>query len=110
MSDELDVDAILVFTKSGRLARLAAWFRPKKPVYAFSWNSNSVNYMNILFWIEPFLLNWSDSSKENVSSSIKMLLEKWKLTKESKVIVITDIQKDGKEIPAIEIITIRDFF
>jgi hypothetical protein len=24
MSDELDVDAILVFTKSGRLARLAA--------------------------------------------------------------------------------------
>ncbi|EKE27970.1 MAG: hypothetical protein ACD_3C00116G0007 [uncultured bacterium (gcode 4)] len=110
MADELDVDAILVFTKSGRLARLAAWFRPKKPVYSFSWNPNSVKYMNILFWIEPFLLNWSDSSKENVTASIKMLLEKWKLTKESKIIAITDIQKDWKEIPAIEIITIWDFF
>ncbi|MDD2565895.1 MAG: pyruvate kinase [Candidatus Gracilibacteria bacterium] len=111
MADELDVDAILIFTRSGRLARLAASYRPKKPVYSFSGDFHSVQHMNILFGVEPFLLNsWSESSKENVTSSISLLLEKGKLTRESKVIVITDIQKDGKEIPAIEIITIRDFF
>lgn len=111
MADELNIDAIIIFTKSGKLAHLAAWFRPKKIVYAFSSNPNTVNYMNVLFWVDPTLLdNWSESYKENVISWINLLLAKWKLTRESKVIAITDIQKNGKEIPAIEIITISDFF
>ncbi|EKD66738.1 MAG: hypothetical protein ACD_49C00016G0001 [uncultured bacterium (gcode 4)] len=111
MSEELDVDAILVFTKTWLLARFGAAFRPNKPVYAFTGNKNSFKYMNILFWISPFLLdNWSFNHKENVVNSINFLLETGSLTKENRVIVITDIQKDNKEIPALEIITIKDFF
>ena len=111
MADEMNVDAILIFTKTWLLARLAWAYRPSKDVFAFTGNKHSLKYMNILFWIRAFMLeNWSNIHKENVMHSIEFLLNSNKLSKDSKVIVITDIQKDDKEIPALEIITIWDFF
>lgn len=56
-SDALDVRAVLIFTKSGRLARFAAAFRPNRPVYAFTLKEASVRYMNALFGIRPVLLS-----------------------------------------------------
>lgn len=111
MAEELEINAILIFTKTWLLARLAAAFRPNQDIYAFTGNPNTSKYMNILFWIRPYLLeNWTTNQKDNVSNSINFLLSKWKISKESKVIAITDIQKDNKEIPALEIITVWDFF
>ncbi|MCK9271960.1 pyruvate kinase [Candidatus Gracilibacteria bacterium] len=111
MAEELDINAILIFTKTGLLARLAAAFRPNKDIYAFTGNPNTSKYMNILFGIRPYLLgNWTTNQKDNVINSISFLLKNGKITKESKVIAITDIQKDNKEIPALEIITVGDFF
>lgn len=111
MADELNIDSILVFTKTWKLARLAAAYRPNKKVYSFTANKNTYKYLNILFGINPYLLeNWTDHYKENVISSIELLLKNWELNRESRIIAITDIQKDGKEIPALEIITIWDFF
>lgn len=109
MADDLDVDAILIFTRTWLLARLASAFRPNKDVYAFTWNKSTLRYMNILFWIRPMFLDWSDSYVTNLESSIKILLNKWKITKESKLIAITDIQIENKEIPVLEIITVRDY-
>ncbi len=110
MSDEMSVDAILVFTKSWRLARLAAWFRPAKKVFAFTWEQKTIGYLNVLFWIKWYLLNdWTNIYKDNLKNAIKLLISEWRLGQEDKIIVITDLQKDEIEIPVLEIINIKDF-
>jgi pyruvate kinase len=110
MADDMNVDAIIIFTKSWRLARLAAGFRPTKNVFAFTGINNTLGYLNILFWIKWYSLeNWSPVYKDNLKSAMKLLIWENKLTNWSKVIVITDLQKDNIEIPVLEIINISDF-
>lgn len=55
-AEELEVEALFIFTKSGRLARLASSFRPHLPILAFTPNLQSVAYMNILYGVKSYLL------------------------------------------------------
>lgn len=95
VSESLDVRAVFIFTKSGRLARLAAAFRPNKDVYAFTMNEASVRYMNALFGIRPvFLPNWSENLGGNLDSAIALLKEKNILSSGDKIVAVNDIQKE----------------
>lgn len=107
-SDMLDVRAILIFTKSGRLARLAAAYRPNKDVYAFTMKECSLRYMNALFGIRPVLLpEWNENLGENLDNAIALLKLQGVLTTGDKIVAVNDIQKNGKEIPVMEIITVE---
>lgn len=107
-SESLDVRAVLIFTKSGRLARFAAAFRPNKEVYAFTMKECSLRYMNALFGIRPMLLpNWNENLGENLDNAIALLKERKILSKGDRIVAVNDIQKEGKEIPVMEIITIE---
>jgi pyruvate kinase len=71
--EELGVTALFVFTKSGKLARLASSFRPNLKVYAFTMNLESVAYMNTLYGIHPYLIdNWNTDFTANRDSAIKL--------------------------------------
>lgn len=108
MSESLDVRAVLIFTKSGRLARFAAAFRPNRDVYAFTMKECSVRYMNALFGIRPiFLPNWTENLGGNLDNAIALLKEKSILSSGDRIVAVNDIQKEGKEIPVMEIITIE---
>lgn len=48
-AEELGVAGLFIFTKSGKLARLASAFRPNLPIYAFTPHLDSVAYMNVLY-------------------------------------------------------------
>ncbi len=108
VAEELSLDTILVFTKSGILARLAAAYRPNKNIYAFTSNTHALGFMRILYGIRPFLLHsWSDH-QSNLEDALRFLLHSWKITKDMRVIAVTDVMKNGKEIPAMEIIPVWD--
>lgn len=108
MSESLDVRAVLIFTKSGRLARLAAAFRPNRDVYAFTMKEGSVRYMNALFGIRPVLLsNWSENLGSNLDNAIVFLKVEKILSTGDRIIAVNDIQREGKEIPVVEIVTIE---
>lgn len=108
VSASLGIKSILIFTKRGLLARLAASFRSNKDVYAFTMNEPVIRYMNILFGIRPFLLpDWSENLVDNIDKAILLLKQKGILNPWDKVIAINDIQKDGKEIPVMEILDIN---
>jgi pyruvate kinase len=49
IADELQAQAIIIMTKAGILARLAAAFRPNINIYAFTKNRTTFNFMNILY-------------------------------------------------------------
>lgn len=108
VGESLDIRAIVIFTKSGLLARLAASFRPNKEVYAFTPRESSVRYMNALFGIEPILLaDWGDDLQENLNKAIVRLKSNGTLVAGDRIVAVNDIQKEGKEIPVMEIITIE---
>lgn len=95
MGESLDVRAVLIFTKSGRLARFAAAFRPNSDVYAFTMKENSVRYMNALFGIRPMLLpNWGEDLGNNLDHAITLLKEKKILSPGDRIVAVNDIQKE----------------
>lgn len=107
--EDLWVKAIIILTKTWKLARIAATYKPNNKVFAFTKNENTLNYINILFWIEWIKMNFDSSNTENVDMAIKLLYEKWKITKADKLIAIADnISKNWKEIPIMQIINVDD--
>ena len=108
-AEDLGCEAILVFTKSGRLARLAAAYRPNIPVFACTNVERTVAYMNVLFGIEPVLLtSWSANDEENLINGIKALVGQGKISSGGRVVAVTDIVRGGKQIPVLEILDLAD--
>ncbi|MGE4443853.1 MAG: pyruvate kinase [Candidatus Altimarinota bacterium] len=108
IAEELDAKAIIILTKTGLLARLAAAFRPNIDVYAFTKTTKSLNFMNILYGIKPKMLeSWNDDYMNNVEGAIEKLKKENNIIAGDKVIAVSDIQKHGKEFPIIEIIEVE---
>ncbi|GAB0174975.1 MAG: pyruvate kinase [Candidatus Altimarinota bacterium] len=110
IAEELHLKTVLVFTKSGRLARLAAAYRPNISIEAFSGNPSSVGYMQVLYGVTPHILpHWGDHQK-NLEDALKLLLDAGTINLDSKIIAVTDVVKNSKEIPVMEIIRVGDIF
>ncbi len=108
IAEELDIANIILFTKSGRLARLAAAYRPNINIHSFSGGIASIGFMRVLYGIIPHMLkNWSNHS-DNLESALKILLENGTITRQDRVIAITDVIKNNHDVPAMEIITVGD--
>ncbi|MDP2104304.1 MAG: pyruvate kinase, partial [Candidatus Gracilibacteria bacterium] len=108
VSASLGINSILIFTKSGLLARLAASFRSNKNVYAFTMRESTIRYMNALFGIQPFFLpDWNENLADNLDRAILLLKEQGVLVVGDKVVAVNDLQRDGKEIPVMEILDIN---
>lgn len=105
--EELWVQALFIFTKSGKLARLASSFRPNFPIYAFTMHLQSVAYMNVLYGVNPYLItNWDDKFIENIYTAINICKEENKLVPGNKIMIVNDIQKGDREIPVVELMEI----
>ena len=109
--EELEAKALIILTKTGKLARLAASFRPKITTYAFTPFESTVSLCNAYFGIDAFYLKkWNpDNYNKTLEKAIKKLVKKNVLKKDDQIIAINDIQKDGNEIPVMEIIVVDDF-
>lgn len=105
--EELWVKGIFIFTKSGRLARLASSFRPNLPIYGFTPHLQSVAYMNILYGVKPYLIeNWDKDFEWNITQAINIckfenILQIW-----DKIMLVNDLRKKWKEVPLVELIEI----
>lgn len=104
--DDLKVKAWIILTKTWLLARLASAFKPNFPIYAFTPHKTSVKLMNILFWITPiYLKKWNqDNFTETMDEAITYLLKEKLISKKDSLIAVNDKQKEGREIPVMEII------
>ncbi|MDQ1344431.1 MAG: Pyruvate kinase [Patescibacteria group bacterium] len=108
-AEDLGAEAILVFTKTGRLARLAGAYRPNVPVFAFTGRPTTVRFVNALFGIEPILLpEWSDDHQANLEAALRELRTSKRVSETGRVVAVTDVIRDGKEVPALEIIDLSD--
>jgi len=106
-SEELWVEALFIFTKSGKLANLASSFRPNLPIYAFTPYLASVAYMNILYGVKPYLVeNWDSDFVWNVTEAIELCKTDWVLSVWDRVMLVNDMRKKWKEMPLVELLEI----
>lgn len=108
MSEWLWIKAVIILTKSWKLARLASSYKPNSDIYAFTMNKSTYKYMNLLFWIKPFVLDFDWSKLESLELAINYLYKNWFLSLDDNVIWIADIHKNWNEIPIMEIIYVKD--
>lgn len=106
--EELKAKAIIILTKTWLLAKLASAFRPNMDVFSFTNNEESVRTMNLLYAVKPFHLAWwnKDNYNETLELAINELKNKGLIKAWQKLVAINDIQKNGIEIPIMEIIDV----
>ena len=107
IADQLKAKGVVVFTKTGRLAKLAAAYRPTVPVYAFTNQQQTLTNTTILFGIVARYLPFEHHS-DVLGVSIKLLQDAENVTRGDKVVVVSDVVHNGKEFPVLEIVAVSD--
>jgi pyruvate kinase len=84
------------------MAKTISAFRPKLPVFAFSFWTQSLCFLNILFGIIAMKIE-KKSNIENVENWIKKLISRNLVSSWDRLVVIYDRKVGEKFVPSIEI-------
>lgn len=107
-ADEIKADFLLIFSKTGTLARIVSAFKPNQPVFAFTKDEHVLRSMNILFAVHPFLesARSEDTPVENEDLAIDILREKWLIQKWQKIVIINHIIQAWYRSPYLKLVTL----
>ncbi len=102
MAQEVSAEALIVFTRSGNMARNAAWLRPiHTPLYAFTDNAKLLHQLTLNWGIRPYFLKFSDDPARNFESAIAKLKEQGLVKSGSHVVAVTEVNISGRLIESI---------
>lgn len=107
IAESLGAKGIVTFTKTGRLARLAAAYRPKCPVFAFTNQERTFTNTTILFGVVARHMPFKHHA-DVLKDAIAKLVERGDVSMEDQVVVVSDILRNDKEIPVLEIVSVKD--
>ena len=97
---------IIVFTKSGFMAKAISAFRPNMHVFAFSYSDSLRKKLTILFWLKTFLIE-KKSNEENLENALKILKERNLVNIWDKIVTVYWIEKKDQVVPSIQVIEIK---
>lgn len=98
--------AMIVFSKSGFMAKTVSAFRPNIPVFSFSFSESLRRKLSMLFGLKTFVIR-EKSNDENINNAIlelknKKILEIW-----DEIVTIYGIKRWDSIIPSIQVIKIK---
>ncbi|MEM6822760.1 MAG: pyruvate kinase [Verrucomicrobiota bacterium] len=97
LADQVHADGMLVFTRSGRSARICAALRPRwSSIFAFTPNEELAGRLTLNYAVRPDVIKFKKTPEENIREAEKVLLEKEILPKGATVVVLSDILVDDK--------------
>jgi len=104
MANELKAAAILVITRSGRMARYTAWMRPHySPVYALCPTDGVAGGLTLSWGVTPVIVPFDLINPENtIESSLKILVEQGRLRKGTTVVIIGSILVGEQIVDAVQ--------
>ena len=88
ISENMDIDAIVVMSESGATARVVSHFRPNVNIYGLSPHIYICNRMSLLWGVTPIITKNFLSTDDMVSGSKKILLNK-KYIKKGETFILT---------------------
>jgi pyruvate kinase len=99
LAQDRNVAAIAVFTLSGKTALLMSKTRPNVPILAFTPNESTLNWMNILWGVRPFLVTFASTVEGMISIVEKTILEHTKLKKGQQVVIVSGLPLSAMHTP-----------
>jgi pyruvate kinase len=108
MANELKAAAILVITRSGNMARYAAWLRPRhSQIYGLAVSENVANELTLSWGVTPFVVPFDLINPENtIEASLKMLTEEGRLQKGMTIVIIGAILVGEQIVDAVQMRTV----
>ena len=104
LAEEIEADAIIVFTRTGGIARKAAWQRNLlSPVYAFADEPKLRNQLLLLWGVEPYYMDLNeDDPMANVEAAIDFLKSRGILESGDNIVAVTEVVYNGKVVDTIQ--------
>ncbi|KAJ6903553.1 hypothetical protein NC651_020896 [Populus alba x Populus x berolinensis] len=73
MANNLGVDALFVYTKTGHMASLLSRCRPDCPIFAFTSTKSVRRRLNLQWGLIPFRVSFSDDMESNLNKTFSLL-------------------------------------
>jgi len=107
MANELGAVALVVFTRSGSMARGVSALRPKRsPIFAFSNNPQTIRHLRLNFGVTPFQMIFCTEPDATVAKAIDHLKGRSYVKPGDKVVVVSDILASDRVIDSIQLRTV----
>lgn len=95
LANDIEDSGIVVFSRSGYLARMLSSLRPRVPIYAFTDIPELFRNLLILWGVEPFLMSFSEDPEETIKYSIDYLKrKKWVKDGQTLIVISNALAKD----------------
>ncbi len=108
MAQEVGAEALVVFTRTGNMARNAAWLRPiHTPLYAFTDNPKLLNQLTLNWGIRPYMMAFEQDPAKNFERAIVTLKQQGLVKPGSHVVAVTEINIGGQLIDTILMETVE---
>ncbi|KAF9677656.1 hypothetical protein SADUNF_Sadunf08G0130200 [Salix dunnii] len=91
MANNLGVDAIFVYTKTGHMASLLSRCRPDCPIFAFTSTKSVRRRLNLQWGLIPFRVNFSDDMESNLNKTFSLLKARGMVKSGDLVIAVSDL-------------------
>ncbi|MBI2611996.1 pyruvate kinase [Candidatus Gottesmanbacteria bacterium] len=103
MANNLDVNAILVFTRRGTMATFVSRCRPHSPIFAFT-NMTSVRRRLNLYWgVTTYRIEFSENPEKTIQRAMDVLKRRKLIKKNDRVIVVSDILAGKEHVETVQI-------
>eukprot|EP00262_Sarcandra_glabra_P013292 TRINITY_DN3649_c0_g1_i1.p1 TRINITY_DN3649_c0_g1~~TRINITY_DN3649_c0_g1_i1.p1 ORF type:complete len:579 (-),score=93.94 TRINITY_DN3649_c0_g1_i1:147-1883(-) len=91
MANNLEVDALFVYTKTGHMASLLSRCRPDCPIFAFTTMTSVRRRLNLQWGLIPFRLSFSDDMESNLNRTFSLLKARGMIRSGDLVIAVSDM-------------------
>ncbi|PSS01413.1 Pyruvate kinase isozyme A like [Actinidia chinensis var. chinensis] len=91
MANNLEVDALFVYTTAGHMASLLSRCRPDCPIFAFTTTTSVRRRLNLQWGLIPFRLGFSDDMESNLNKTFSLLKARGMIKSGDLVIAVSDM-------------------
>jgi len=98
--------AMMIFTKSGFMAKTASAFRPNLPIFTFTFSDSLLKKLTILFWLKTFLIE-NKLNHENIEEAINKLKSQNLVQIWDQIVTVYGIERIWGIVPSIQVITVK---
>ncbi len=104
LASELEGGCLVVFTRSGYLARLLSSLRPTRtPIFAFTDQPELFRQLILLWGVEPFLMEFPAEREGTITNALNRLLEQGWANHGDLAVILTNFIRQKKIIDSVQI-------
>ncbi len=104
LANDIQAAALVVFTRTGRMAQNAAWTRLlRTPIICFTNNKILLPQLALLWGVHPILLDFPNDPNQTVRDAGQLLLDKNLVPKNATVVFVTEATIKDKTVDTIQV-------